>query len=139
LGKGSGVAALERRLAALEALAARRPWMAVKATEHQLLVDACEGYDAVVLGADKWLQITDPAWYGSAGARDAAVAALPPLLLAPRPPWDVHDPCAYPLPSGTVLLDLDPAYSAVSSTAVRGGRTDWLAGDRAYGPEQRRG
>ena len=45
------------------------------------------GYDAVVVGVDKWLQIVDPAWYGgSVAARDQAVARLPRVLVVARPP-----------------------------------------------------
>ena len=42
------------------------------------------------MGADKWAQVHDPAWYGvDAAARDAALAALPRVLVAPRPGFDV--------------------------------------------------
>ncbi|MGH9068018.1 MAG: hypothetical protein ACRD0J_11125, partial [Acidimicrobiales bacterium] len=41
----------------------------------------------VILGADKWAQVLDPAFYGgSRSARDAAVARLPLVVLARRPP-----------------------------------------------------
>jgi hypothetical protein len=112
------------RLAVLAAVGAGRPWLAARATEAQLLVDVAAGYDALILGADKWAQIADPAWYGgSPTARDEALARLPPVLVAPRPP--------FPLPSSARVLDLDETHHAVSSTAVRAGRRDWMLPEAA--------
>jgi hypothetical protein len=115
---------LSDRLAVLDTIVASRPWLSVRSTELQLIADVAAGYDAVVLGADKWLQVLDVAWYdGSVAARDAAVAALPRLLLAPRASHDV----AEPLPAGALVLDLDEVHAPVSSTAVRAGRRVWMA------------
>ena len=75
---------LQDRLAVLEAIAARLGWLGVTATDQQLIADVSAGYDAVIVGADKWAQIMDPVWYESPSARDAAVARLPRVLLAPR-------------------------------------------------------
>src|SRR3954449_7981450 len=59
------------RIAILERVAATRPWLGVVVTEAQLLADIATGYDVLVLGADKWAQIHDVAFYsGSAGERD---------------------------------------------------------------------
>ena len=75
------------RLAVLDAVvAARRPRLGLVVTDAQLVVDVARGYDLLVLGADKWDQVLDPAYYGgSPEARDAAVAALPPVAVVPRP------------------------------------------------------
>jgi hypothetical protein len=71
------------------------------------------------MGADKWAQVVDPAWYGgSEEARDAAVARLPRVLLAPRAGW--------PVPPGVEVLDVHPDHLEVSSTAAVAGRPDWL-------------
>jgi hypothetical protein len=73
------------RVAVLEEIAATRPWLAIRVTDHRLIADVAEGYDAVVMGVDKWLQVIDEAWYeGSSAARDAAVASLPRVMLAHR-------------------------------------------------------
>jgi hypothetical protein len=105
----------------LDAVAATRPWLGVVVTEARLIADIASGYDAVVMGADKWAQVNDPAWYGgSVGARDAAVAALPRVLVAPR---------AGDRPTGVELLDLPDHLSEVSATAVRdgaAGATGWV-------------
>ena len=53
-------------------------------TEAQLIVDITRGHEVVVMGADKWAQVDDPAWYGGdATAGDAAPAALSDLALVP--------------------------------------------------------
>ena len=112
---------LEDRLAVLEAAAASRPWLGVVVTDRQLIADESEGYDVVVMGADKWAQVVDPAFYsGSLEARDAALARLPTVAVAPRPPSAV--------PAGVVVLDVN---HEASSTAVREGRTDWMAPEAA--------
>jgi hypothetical protein len=112
---------LADRVAVLRAAAASRPWLGVVVTDHQLIADAAAGYDVVVMGADKWAQVDDPAFYGgSASARDAAIARLPTVAIAPRPP--------VPVPVGFVVLEV--SHDA-SSTAVREGRTDWMAPEAA--------
>src|SRR4051812_26092062 len=78
---------LEDRVAVLRAAAASRPWLGVRVTDDQLIADIAAGYDVVIMGADKWAQVDDPAFYGgSTDARDAAVARLPVVAVAPRPP-----------------------------------------------------
>jgi hypothetical protein len=113
------VPTVDERREVLEAVAASRPWLAVTTTEARLIADVAGGYDAVVMGADKWAQVIDPAWYGgSVAARDAAVARLPRVLVAPR--GGVH-------PTGVELLDLPAGLHEVSATAVRtAGARDWL-------------
>lgn len=115
---------LEDRLSVLEQVTSRRAGLGVVVTESELLVDVAAGYDALVLGADKWVQINDASWYGgSIAARDAAIAGLPPVAIAPRPP--------HPLPSSLPVLRLDPAHLEVSSSVVRRGRTEWMLEEAA--------
>jgi len=112
---------LEDRVAVLRAAAASRPWLGVVVTDCQLIADAAAGYEVVVMGADKWAQVVDPAFYGdSEAARDTAVARLPSVAVAPRPPFDV--------PDGITILDV--THDA-SSTAVREGRTEWMVPEAA--------
>ncbi|GIU88651.1 MAG: hypothetical protein KatS3mg009_3166 [Acidimicrobiia bacterium] len=108
----------DTRLAALRRLQAARPWLGVVVTDAQLVADIAHGYDVVVMGADKWAQVRDPAWYGSETARDAALARLPRVLVAPRPGHDL---------AGAEPLPVDPALARVSSSAVRAGAAHWLA------------
>lgn len=121
---------IDHRVAALARLGEGRPWLHAGTTPHRLLADIAQGYDAVVLGADKWHQLLDPGWYGGEEARDTALRRLPTVALAPRPPWALpgEDASADP-PAGVevVVLDTDPAHHQVSATAVRAGRHDWRA------------
>lgn len=129
LGKGAvTVPSLEDRLSVLTALSATRPWLGLRRTTDQLLADIAAGADALVLGADKWAQVQDPAWYGgSASARDAAVARLPLVLVAPRPPF----PLPQPVEGRVLILTLASEHEEVSSTAVRTGRREWMAPEAA--------
>lgn len=93
-------------------------WLDVAVTEHRLLVDIARGHDVLVMGADKWHQVNDARYYDDdPAARDAALAALPELAIAPRAGLDV--PVEH-------LLALDPSHDAVSSSAVRDGARDWM-------------
>jgi len=82
----------------------------------------------VVMGADKWGQVIDPAWYGgSESARDEAVARLPRVVVVPRPPY----PLPAPGSTGVEVLDLPTYHGDVSSTAARGGSREWMAPEAA--------
>ena len=108
---------VDDRVSVLHAAAASRRWLDVRVTYDQLIADIAAGYDVVIMGADKWAQVADPAFYGgSTEARDAALARLPVVALAPRPPFDV--------PDGVVVLDV--GHDA-SSTAARQGQIHWMA------------
>lgn len=110
------------RLAAIAAASVDRPWLAARDTGAQLLADIAEGYDVLVVGADKWIQLHDLRFYGdSEDAMRAALARLPEIVVAPR--------AGYPLPDGEDprRLDVDPAHHHISSTAVRAGRAEWRA------------
>jgi hypothetical protein len=109
---------VDARVAVLAEVARTRPWLGVRVSAAQLLVDVAAGYDLLVVGADKWAQVVDAAWYdGSVDARDDALARLPEVVVAPRPPW--------PLPSGRVLA-LDAAHGRVSATGARTAEPAWM-------------
>lgn len=119
------LAPLAERVATVRAAVADRPWIGVRTTDDQLLVDIARGYDVVVMGADKWVQVNDPAFYGGDPvARDAAVAALPTLAIAPRGGMVV--------PAG-MALEVPAWAGEVSATAVRNGRTEWHGANGATG------
>jgi hypothetical protein len=113
---------LDERMGAIERAAAHRPLRA-RATDAQLLADIAAGYDVCVLGADKWHQLHDPAFYGGSTAeRDDALSRLPILAVALR------DGSPNPSPAArVVLLEIDPALRRVSSSGVRAGRHEWRA------------
>lgn len=104
----------EHRLEVLHDVAAGVEWLEVVVTDAQLLVDIADGFDLVIMGADKWAQINQPHWYGSHTARDQAIAALPEIAVAPRPPHQVP---------ASLLLRTDEAHHHVSSTNARAGET----------------
>lgn len=111
------------RVAVLERVVAARPWLGLLVTDAQLLVDIAAGYDAVVMGADKWTQVNDPVFYGgSDAARDDAVARLPRPLVAPR--GDHPVPAAFALP-------VDDGLDGISSTAARAGARAWMVPEAA--------
>lgn len=106
------------RVAVVTESVAHLEWINVVVTDAQLLVDIAAGYDVIVMGADKWVQINDPRWYNdSLERRDQAIAALPELAIAPRPP--VVIPPAF-------QLHLDGVYATMSSTLARGGATELM-------------
>src|SRR4051812_5209599 len=114
------------RIAVLETVVETRPWLAVRVTDDQLLVDIARGYDALIVGADKWAQVRDAAWYESVAARDEAVAALPPrVLVVPRSGFAIDGL------DGAEVLELDDDHGAVSSSAVRAGEYGWMLPEAA--------
>lgn len=111
------LAPVHERAERLEQVTRRHQWLEVVVTPDQLLADIAEGYDAVVLGADKFAQLHDPRFYGDDPVRrDAALARLPRLAVAPRPPHAVPP---------EVTLAVPDWVAAISATAVRAGRTEW--------------
>ncbi len=120
LGKdGVTIPSLADRLEVLRVVASTRSWLGVVVSDHRLIADLAEGYDAVVMGADKWRQVNDPAWYDNDHtARDAALARLPLVLVAPRA--DDHLPGAREL-SGVELLPVGEDHGHVNATAIRAG------------------
>lgn len=111
---------LDARIALLESIAVDHDFLAVRVSDHQLIADVAAGYDAVVVGADKWRQIIDPAWYDSAAACAAARSRLPRVLVVPRA-GDHLDDDHDGRHAGIELLPVDPSLHEVSSTAARDG------------------
>ena len=112
---------LAQRVALVRGAVGDRPWAEVRTTHHQLIADIAEGYDLVVMGADKWAQVCDPRYYAGRAARDAALAALPRVAVAPRSGWPVPE---------DHRLEVATWVGEVSATAVRSGRGEWQAAPR---------
>ena len=111
---------VERRVAEVVPVLAGRPWLSVAVTEHRLLAEVAHGYDGLIVGADKWAQILDPAYHLDEAAWQASMARLPRLWVARR--GDL------PIPDHPLITVLDIDLGEVSSTAVRQGRAEWRAG-----------
>src|SRR3954447_15284444 len=111
------------RLAILEGVARRVGWIGVRTTEAQLLADIAEGYDVLIMGADKWHQVLDVRYYGGLGeARNEAVARLPRLAIAPHPPLEVpHE----------LLLEVADHYADMSSSRARAGARELMVPEAA--------
>ncbi len=123
LGKEDRDDTVDKRASRLRTLVDDRRFV-VEITATRLIAEISQGYDIVVIGADKWEQVLNPSWYADEAARDAAVASLPHVALVPRPP---HLPLVTGIDSITTLDLGDPLLAEVSSTAVRLGRHDWAA------------
>ena len=133
LGKeGLVLPTLDDRLSVLRDVAATRPWLGVVVSHHQLIADLAEGYDAVIMGADKWRQVNDARWYGDdASARDAVLDRLPPVLVAPR-----ADDCLAEVDelAGVLLLSVAEHHRPVNATAIRSGEPGahtWMLSEAA--------
>jgi predicted RNA-binding protein with PIN domain/nicotinic acid mononucleotide adenylyltransferase len=112
---------VEGRRQVLARLVAGHPELGVVVTDAQLIAEIARGYDIVVMGADKWAQVNDSAWYDSPAARDAAVAALPRVLVVPRPGFGTE---------GAEVLEVPADLAAVSSSAARAGADHLIARPR---------
>ncbi len=109
---------LKDRLDVLFSSITDEPWLRAAITEQQLLADIAEEYDVLVLGADKWVQIQDPKWYGTSNAaRDEALARLPDLAIAPR--FGIETPAEY-------TLTIEGEIADVSSTDARDGNIEMM-------------
>ncbi len=121
---------IDDRVAELTAISSGNARIGVTMTPHSLVADIAEGYEVIILGADKWHQVLDPVWYAGIDARNEALQRLPLVALAARPPWTMpgEDASADP-PVGVdvVILDTDPSHHPVSATDVRAGREEWRA------------
>lgn len=119
LGKASPrTPTFEERLEVIRSSVAEIEGLEIVVTAFRLITDIAAGYDVVVMGADKWVQVNDPVWYGGdVAARDAAVARLPTLALAPRSNHEIPD--EHRLPVAPDLVE-------VSSTEARRGRVEWM-------------
>jgi nicotinic acid mononucleotide adenylyltransferase len=110
---------VEERAESLRSVLKDRPWIGVAITTSQLLAEIAASYDVLVMGADKWQQITELQWYESDEHRQRSLGSLPRLAIAPRPPHDI--------PDHATTLTVSRQLWGISSTGVRNGRSDWRA------------
>jgi hypothetical protein len=109
---------LDERVEAIRLAGRERPWLGLVVTDLQLVSDIAEAYDLVIVGADKWAQLHDPAFHPDEDSLATALAKLPTPLIVPRPPWETPD---------EHRLDVPEHLAEISATAVREGRLDWMA------------
>lgn len=112
-------APFDLRIAVIEASIAHAPWLNLVVTEKQLIADIAQGYQAVLMGADKWHQIQRLEFYENEAARDEAMARLP-MVVGPNRNGSP------PLPESAHVLNLPAKLLDVSSSAARSGRSEWM-------------
>ena len=121
------VPTLDDRLSVLEAIG-RHPSLAGGAvTDRQLIADVAAGYDAVVVGADKWLQVVRPGlvWRIGRGPRRGGGRSCPACCWWPGRRIRSRRPAR----PGRLLLDVDAEHGP--SVVHRGpGRAPGLDGRR---------
>jgi cytidyltransferase-like protein len=109
---------LDERIRLIDADLADIEWLHVERTDKQLIADIAEGYDVVIMGADKWHQVNDVRYYESAEARDVAIGQLPTVVVAQR--------------EGSVapaehMMATPEELHGISSSDARDGRRDLMA------------
>ncbi|HEY5888020.1 MAG TPA: hypothetical protein VIT24_09865 [Acidimicrobiales bacterium] len=109
---------LDERVDAITRATRTRPWLGLVVTDLQYVSDIAEPYDLVIVGADKWAQLHDPAFHPTEQSLVAALAKLPTPVIVPRPPWETPD---------EHRLEVPEHLAEISATAVREGRLDWMA------------
>ncbi len=94
-------------------------------TSKQLIADIAEGYDVVILGADKWAQLQDLAFYKDEAHMRDCLGRLPRLAVAPRN--------NIPVPE-EILLKVSEGIRPISSSGVREGKFEWMTEEaKKYG------
>lgn len=109
---------LMERIEMIRADIATYPWLTVELSELQLIADLAEGFDVVIMGADKWEQLHDVRYYGSDTAMHEALQRLPDVAVAPRAGTEVE---------GAFVLETDVEFHSMSSTDARAGDRGLMA------------
>ena len=109
---------LEARVEVLHEAAAEFPWLTVSVTEHRFIADIADGYDAIVVGADKWRQVLDPSWYADADECERMRARLGRVLVVPRHDDDLAD---LDDRRGIDIVTIEPEHRSTSSSSARAG------------------
>ncbi|MGI9622598.1 MAG: hypothetical protein ACR2PK_07155 [Acidimicrobiales bacterium] len=107
----------EQRLTILELSVEQLRGVRALATEHRLIADIADGYDVVVMGADKWAQINDPAFYTSREHMADCLTRLPQLAVVARG--------SDPVPVGS-RLEVAADIATISSTSARSGAIRYM-------------
>ena len=113
------------RIEVIQASVSGIPGAQVVRTSKQLIADIAEGYDVVILGADKWAQLQDLAFYKDEAHMRDCLQRLPRLAVAPRN--------NIPVPE-EILLKVSEEISPISSSGVRQGKFEWMTDEaKKYG------
>lgn len=129
LGKSPGSQSpLEDRVRILLNITQRDRRLGVLVTPDQLLSDISQGYDFLIVGEDKLIQLQDPQFYTSSEDMQNKLQTLPELAVVPR---GFNEALEHRL----LALEID--VSGVSSTKVRDGHWEMAAEEsRAFYQEK---
>jgi len=108
---------LEERMQVITASFTDIPEVHVLRTSLQLIADIAQGYDVVVMGADKWTQINDVDFYDSEAHMQESLSKLPKLAVAPRSGEKVHE---------SIRLEVPETIAEVSSSSARRTNFEWM-------------
>lgn len=95
----------------------------VAVTGHQLIADIAEGYDVVVMGADKWTQVNDLSFYDDEAHRQLCLERLPTLAVAARGDDPVPDECRLVVPDHLGTISSSSARSGAIAQMTDAART----------------
>ena len=125
LGKERGRTTVEERRTVLDQVAIDHAWLEVNVVDARLVADLADGYDVVVMGADKWHQLHDPSFYEDGAAMAEALSRLPTCAVAPRDGLEVPR---------EVLLEV-PRWVARQSSTAAAAAEPWtmLSAARSFG------
>ncbi len=126
LGKDAGRTTVDERLDVLRTVAADHRWLEVAVSDARLVADLADGHDVVVMGADKWHQLHDPAFYADEAAMADALARLPTCAVAPRLGLGVPDEVRLDVPGWVARQSSTDAVEGASWTALSAARTSGL-------------
>ena len=108
---------LEERIQVLEESFIGIPQVHIVQTPLQLIADIAVGYDLVVMGADKWVQLHDITFYENETHMRESLSTLPALAVAPR--GEVRIP-------KEIKLEVPEAIAHVSSSTARKTNFRWM-------------
>tara|TARA_B110000014_G_scaffold29305_1_gene18354 strand:- start:261 stop:788 length:528 start_codon:yes stop_codon:yes gene_type:complete len=108
---------LEERIRVLETSFVGIPQVNIVRTDLQLIADIAYGYDLVVMGADKWIQIQDENFYDDVDHMRECISRLPQIAVAPRGEIVVPE---------EILLEVPETIAAVSSSLARETNFEWM-------------
>ena len=108
---------LEERIRVLEASFSKIPQVNIVRTSLQLIADIADGYDLVVMGADKWAQIQDESFYDDVDHMLECISRLPRIAVAPR--GEIVVPAE-------ILLEVPKKIATISSSLAREINFEWM-------------
>ncbi|MGC8480705.1 MAG: hypothetical protein ACP5PJ_04090 [Acidimicrobiales bacterium] len=112
---------LEERIEILGEVIRRDHRLGIATSSSRLITDLSRGYDAVIMGTDKFIELHDLRFYESPQDMMGRLQQLAPLIVVRR------GSDTTPIPAGVINLVIDVHLREVSSTQVRAGHEELAA------------